>query len=102
MQDLESEQNRKLQEWRKTSAPLDDWINDAETKVESYDPIAYDIENVQQQNKENEVVNPYIPNFFIQCSSFPTFLGGGIKPSLEQISYGCEKARSRHGIDDIV
>ncbi|XP_020912247.1 dystrophin isoform X2 [Exaiptasia diaphana] len=52
--DLEGEQTRRLNDWRRQSQPLDSWLNETETEVEAYEPIAYDIPMVERQQRENQ------------------------------------------------
>ena len=46
-----------MNEWRAMSQPLDNWLNETETEVEAYEPIAYDIPMVEKQKQENQVTN---------------------------------------------
>jgi len=52
---LEGEQGRRINDWRRQSGPLDQWLNETEVEVEAYEPVAYDIPMVEKQRKENQV-----------------------------------------------
>ncbi|XP_048577507.1 dystrophin isoform X2 [Nematostella vectensis] len=58
---LEKEQRAKMDQWETKTAPLNEWLADAEVRVESCDPIGYDVPMVERQRQETkEMMNDFL------------------------------------------